>query len=214
MNKNEEETQGHENWHKDQQGSAPPTYQLQEAKSELEQKGEALQPSNTATSSKIGDAQLPKLEMHNKSDESQEKEQGNTPYSDARTDFSSLNEDGDPNLSISTQKEELSEEIKLVPNKDIFQEHSEQEGSIHSYFGNLENEEVLIFQQQNDQIANLLSASEVEQTVREGGSVSQYEMAEKGNLILEVSPNTPEMLNKTVVERPAKEEKQTSGICY
>ncbi|KAG5863523.1 hypothetical protein JTB14_028964 [Gonioctena quinquepunctata] len=97
------EPQGHENWNEDPQGSAPPTDQVQEAKGELEQEGEALLPSNTDTSSKIGNAQLPKLEMHNKSDESQEEEQGNTPYSDAR-DVSPLNEDGDSNLSISTQK--------------------------------------------------------------------------------------------------------------
>ncbi|KAG5887290.1 hypothetical protein JTB14_007017 [Gonioctena quinquepunctata] len=173
--------------------------QVQEAKGELEQEGKAHQSSNTATNPKIGNVQLPKLEMNNESDESQDDEQGNTPFSDARTDISPPNEDGDLNLSISTQNGELPEEIKLVPNKNIFQEHSDREGSIHSYTGYMENEEVLIFKQQNEQIANLLGASEVEQTVRE---VLQYEIAENGNLILEVSPNTPEILNKTVVERP------------
>ncbi|KAG5866930.1 hypothetical protein JTB14_019777 [Gonioctena quinquepunctata] len=174
----EGEPQAQENSQMDQQGSAPPTAEVidQETKDELVKERHAFQPSKMATNFKIGNTQLPKLEMRNNSDESQDGEKGNTPYSDARTEISPLNEEEEQNLSISTRNVELAQETTFEQSKDIFQEYSDKEGSIQSYIGNLENEEVIIFpEQQNNQTANLLSASEVEKTVHEGGSVRNRE---------------------------------------
>ncbi|KAG5866965.1 hypothetical protein JTB14_012388 [Gonioctena quinquepunctata] len=190
----EGEPQAQENLQTDPQGSAPPTTEVinQETKDELVKEGRASQPSKMVTNFKIGNTQLPKLDIRNNSDESQDDEKGNTPYSDARTEISPLKEEGEQNLSSNTWNAELAEETTFVPSSDIFQGHTDKEGSVQSHIGNVENEEVIIFpEQQNKQTANLLSASEVEKTVREGGSVLQYEIGNEGKLTLEVSPNTP-----------------------
>ncbi|KAG5862971.1 hypothetical protein JTB14_037876 [Gonioctena quinquepunctata] len=178
--------------------SSPPVFV-----DEVVKEGQVFQPRKMFANFQIGNTQLPKLAICSKSDESQDEEQGNTPYSDARTDISPpLNEKNEQNLSTTTGNIEQVEETTLVPNRDIFQGISDKEGSVQSYIGNVENEDVIIFPEQpRKQTANLLSTSEVEKTVYEGGSVLQFKIGEGGNLIPEISPKTPEILNKTVMER-------------
>ncbi|KAG5862970.1 hypothetical protein JTB14_037875 [Gonioctena quinquepunctata] len=210
----EGKSQDNKNRHQGPQGPALPgkTGQNQEGKKEQEPGAQVFQPTlpikiclddtDRARDLQNAGSQEGKSESDPSEEEFQPQNNGNTSGKEGIETHSSRGRDNTPNNTPERNIEQV-EETTLVPNRDIFQGISDKEGSVHSYIGNVENEEVIIFPEQpRKQTANLLSASEVEKTVHEGGSVLQFEIGEEGNLIPEISPKTPEILNKTVMERP------------
>ncbi|KAG5891148.1 hypothetical protein JTB14_005483 [Gonioctena quinquepunctata] len=147
-----------------------------------------------------------------------------TPFLDARTSTSEnspQNKEGNINLSNLKDNVETSRESKYMPkNKDIFRTPSDQEGSVHSYVGNLESEDVITFPHQLiDQNSSLLSPSEVQQTVDEGGSVIEFEIQKDGKLIVpeavkEAILNISANLNETIREnRSIVGTRRSSRMC-
>ncbi|KAG5887896.1 hypothetical protein JTB14_018948 [Gonioctena quinquepunctata] len=146
-----------------------------------------------------------------------------TPFHDARTsttENSPQNMQENTNLPNLEQNAEIPKELRNMPQtKDIFNNPSDHEGSIHSFVGNLESEEVLTFPHQlNDQHSSLLSPSEVQQTVGEGGSVIEFEVDNNGKLRIanpakEISLETLEKLNETIIEKSSmRRYRRTSRI--
>ncbi|KAG5861274.1 hypothetical protein JTB14_004072 [Gonioctena quinquepunctata] len=145
-----------------------------------------------------------------------------TPFHNARTSTSEnspQNMQENTNLSNLVQNTEIPEVSNYMPkNKDIFHNPSDQEGRILSYVGNLESEDVLTFPHQlNVEHSSLLSPSEVQQTVGEGGSVIEFEVEKDGNLTSSkpvggMSLEILEKLNETIIENSKRRYRRSSRL--